>query len=94
MEQPQAIWCCFSPSADKRRISGVWRMDNACSDKFNRKRLVNHSEILAISRSELRRFFDHHRLGTFDRAHLGTMSFISSEWQVFMSRQVFRTWSA
>jgi hypothetical protein len=38
-----------------------------------------HSELPAISRSELSRFLDRHRLGIDNRDHLGTMIFFSSE---------------
>jgi SAM-dependent methyltransferase len=38
-----------------------------------------HSELAAISRSELSRFFDRHRLGIDNRDHLGTMIFFTSE---------------
>jgi hypothetical protein len=40
---------------------------------------VSHSELIAISRSEPRRFFDRHQPGIVNRDHLGTMIFISSE---------------
>jgi hypothetical protein len=40
---------------------------------------ITHSELIAISRSELGRFLDRHQLGTGNRDHLGTVIFISSE---------------
>jgi hypothetical protein len=46
-----------------------------CSDRT----AITHSELIAISRSELRRFFDRHQLGINNRDHPGTMIFITSE---------------
>src|SRR5687768_11104696 len=67
-----------SPCFKQNQIAlfDVQRRPFLCSDPI----AITHSELIAISRSELPRFPDRHRLGTDNRDHLGTMIFISSEW--------------
>jgi hypothetical protein len=51
-----------------QRLSALFRSDRD-----------RHSELIAIGRSELRRFCDRHPLGIGNREHFGTMIFFSSE---------------
>jgi len=65
---------CFKQDQTALVLSSALRF---CSDRI----AITRSEVIAISHSELTTILDRHRLGITDRAHPGTMIFISSEWQ-------------